>query len=47
VVLSSRIGFELVRKAAWARLPVMLSGSRPTSLAVEMGQALNMTLAYP
>jgi FdhD protein len=47
VVLSSRISYELVQKAARARLPVMISGSRPTSLAVEMAQALNMTLAYP
>ena len=46
-VLSSRISYELVQKAARARLPMMLSESRPTSLAVEIGQALGMTLAYP
>jgi FdhD protein len=45
VILSSRISYELVQKAARARLPVMISESRPTGLAVEMGQALNMTLA--
>ena len=44
VVLSSRISFELVQKAARSRLPVMLSKSRPTALAVTMAQGLNMTL---
>ncbi len=47
VVLSSRISYELVQKAARAHIPMMISGSRPTSLAVEMGTALNMTLAFP
>jgi FdhD protein len=45
VVLSSRISYELVQKAARARLPIMVSESRPAGLAVEMGQTLNMTLA--
>jgi FdhD protein len=45
VVLSSRISYELVQKSARAGLPMMISKSRPTSLAVKMGQALNMTLA--
>jgi FdhD protein len=45
VILSSRISYELVQKAARARLPIMVSESRPTGLAVEMGQSLNMTLA--
>ncbi|MFZ0611066.1 MAG: formate dehydrogenase accessory sulfurtransferase FdhD [Desulfobacterales bacterium] len=45
LVLSSRISYELVQKAARAHLPVMISKSRPTALAAEMGQALNMTLA--
>lgn len=44
VVLSSRISFELVQKAARARLPLLLSKSRPTALAVSMAQSLNMTL---
>jgi FdhD protein len=47
VVLTSRISFELVQKAARAHLPVMISNSRPTALATEMGQTLNMTLAFP
>lgn len=45
LILSSRISYELVQKAARARLPIMISKSRPTALAAEMGQALNMTLA--
>jgi FdhD protein len=36
----------LVQKAARAHLPVMISESRPTALAIEMGNALNMTLAF-
>jgi len=46
LVLSSRINYELVQKAARAHLPMMVSDSRPTALAVEMGKALNMTLAF-
>lgn len=46
LVLSSRISYELVQKAARAHLPIMISESRPTALAVEMGNALNMTLAF-
>lgn len=46
LVLSSRVSYELVQKAARARLPVVLSESRPTALAVEMGTTLNMTLAF-
>lgn len=45
LVMSSRLSYELVQKAARARLPVIISKSRPTALAAEMGQALNMTLA--
>jgi len=47
LVLSSRISYELVQKAARARIPIMISNSRPTALAVQMGQSLNMTLAFP
>jgi FdhD protein len=46
LVLSSRISYELVQKAARAHLPIMISESRPTALAVEMGKTLNMTLAF-
>ena len=45
LVMSSRISYELVQKAARARIPVMISKSRPTAMAVQMGKSLNMTLA--
>ncbi|MEJ2656808.1 MAG: formate dehydrogenase accessory sulfurtransferase FdhD [Desulfobacterales bacterium] len=45
LTLSSRISYELVQKAARARIPVVLAFSRPTSLAVELASELNMTLA--
>ncbi len=47
LVLSSRISYELIQKSARARLPIMISNSRPTALAAQMGEALNMTLAFP
>lgn len=45
VALTSRISYEIMQKVARARLPIVVSKSRPTALAVEMGQNLNMTLA--
>jgi FdhD protein len=45
LVLSSRVSYELVQKAARAHLPIMIGMSRPTALAAEMGRALHMTLA--
>ena len=45
LILSSRISYELVQKAARARIPIILAISRPTSLAVELALKLNMTLA--
>ena len=45
LILSSRISYELVQKAARARITVILAFSRPTSLAVELASKLNMTLA--
>jgi FdhD protein len=45
LILSSRISFEMVQKAARARLPIVVGMSRPTALAAEMGRALTMTLA--
>lgn len=44
LLLSSRISYELVQKAARAKIPVILAVSRPTSLAVELAEGLNMTL---
>lgn len=45
LALSSRISYELVQKAARARIPVILAVSRPTSLSVELADKLNITLA--
>ncbi len=45
LTLSSRISYELVQKAARARIRVILAISRPTALAVELATALNITLA--
>ena len=44
-VLTSRISFEMIQKANRAGIYFMLSRSRPTALAVELGTSLNMTLA--
>jgi FdhD protein len=43
-VLSSRISFEMIQKAARAGIPILISISNPTSMAVDMGLKLNMTL---
>ena len=43
-VLSSRISFEMIQKAARAGIPILISLSNPTSMAVELGLNLNMTL---
>ena len=43
--MSSRLSFELVQKAARAGVEIMISMSRPTALAVELAESLNMTLA--
>jgi len=45
LILSSRISYELVLKAARARIPIILAISRPTLLAVELASKLNITLA--
>jgi FdhD protein len=45
LVLSSRISYELVQKAARAQIPVVLAVSRPTAIAVTLADHLNMTLA--
>lgn len=44
-ILSSRISYELVQKAARARIPVLIAMSRPTTLAVQLAQKLDMTIA--
>ncbi len=43
-VLSSRISFEMIQKAARAGIPILISKSNPTTMAVELGRKLNMTL---
>jgi len=45
LTLSSRISYELVQKAARARIPIILAISRPTALAVKLAAELNITLA--
>lgn len=45
VALSSRISYELVQKTAKARIPLVVSVSRPTALAVRLAHELNITLA--
>jgi len=47
LVLSSRISYELVQKAARARIPVIMAVSRPTSLALHLAEALDICLAGP
>lgn len=44
-VFSSRISYELVQKAARAKIPVIIGMSQPTTLAVELGRTVNMTIA--
>jgi len=44
-VMSSRLSYELVQKAARAGLELMIGVSRPTSLAVDLARSVNMTLA--
>ncbi len=44
-VLSSRISYELVQKAAQAKIPILIGLSLPTTLAVTLGDSLNMTIA--
>jgi len=44
LILSSRISYELVQKAARAKIPVILAASRPTALAVELAASLKMSL---
>ena len=44
LILSSRISYELVQKAARARIPAIFAMSRPTALAVALASSLNMAL---
>lgn len=44
-LMSSRLSYELVQKAARAGLEMLVGISRPTSLGVDLANAVNMTLA--
>jgi FdhD protein len=44
VVLSSRVSYELVQKAARARIPIILAVSRPTALAVDLATQMKMAI---
>jgi len=43
-MLSGRIGFELVQKAAVAGVPIVCAVGAPTDLAVAAGDRLGVTL---
>jgi FdhD protein len=47
VMMSSRISYELVQKAARARIPILMALSRPTRLALDLADRLGMALAGP
>ncbi len=44
LLVSSRVSFEMVQKAARARIPILLALSHPTALAVELAESLRLTV---
>jgi len=44
-IMSSRISYELVQKAARANLEIIVGMSRATALAVHLAKTMNITLA--
>ncbi len=44
LLVSGRVSFEIVQKAAAARVPVLAAISAPSSLAVRLGEAMNLTV---
>ncbi len=44
-LLSSRASYEMIQKCARAGIEIVISMSRPTALAVRLGESLNLTIA--
>ncbi len=45
LMVSGRISYEIVQKALAARIPVLAAVSAPSSLAIDLGRAGNLTVA--
>ncbi len=45
LTLTSRLSYEMIQKAARAKIPVVLAVSRPTELAVSLADRLGLTIA--